>query len=87
MVDEIWRLKKACFLCGNRGSSADAQHLAAEFTSRCYIDRLWLAAKHLHCNTPYLSGSQDYGFDEVYSRIINGTATGGDILVGVIYLW
>ncbi len=70
--------------CGNGGSAADAQHLAAEFSGRFYTDRDALPAEALHCNTSYLTAvANDYGFDLVYSRIIKGTGNKGDILVGL----
>src|SRR6478752_6470431 len=70
--------------CGNGGSAADAQHLAAEFSGRFYIDRDALPAEALHCNTSYLTAvGNDYGYDLVYSRIIDGIGTKGDYLVGL----
>ncbi|MBS1731157.1 MAG: SIS domain-containing protein [Bacteroidetes bacterium] len=76
--------EKGCkvLFCGNGGSAADAQHLAAEFSGRFYKDRKALPAEALHCNTSYLTAvGNDYGFDEVYARIINGTGHEGDVLV------
>lgn len=70
--------------CGNGGSAADAQHLAAEFSGRFYMDRKALPAEALHCNTSYLTAvSNDYGFDVIYSRLINGIGQQGDILIGL----
>ena len=70
--------------CGNGGSAADAQHLAAEFSGRFYTDRDALPAEALHCNTSYLTAvANDYSFDVVYSRIIKGTGNKGDVLVGL----
>ena len=72
------------YFCGNGGSAADAQHLAAEFSGRFYKDRKALPAEALHCNTSYLTAvGNDYGFDVIYSRIINGIGEKGDILVGL----
>ena len=72
------------YFCGNGGSAADAQHLAAELTGRFYTDRKALAAEALHCNTSYLTAvSNDYGFDEIYARMIEGIAQEGDVLVGL----
>lgn len=72
------------YFCGNGGSAADAQHLAAEFSGRFYIDRDALPAEALHCNTSYLTAvANDYGYDHVYSRLINGIGQAGDILVGL----
>jgi D-sedoheptulose 7-phosphate isomerase len=72
------------YFAGNGGSAADAQHLAAEFSGRFYADRLALAAEALHCNTSYLTAvANDYGYDEIYARLIRGIAHPGDILVGL----
>ena len=52
------------FFCGNGGSAADAQHLAAELSGRFYFDRPPLASEALHCNTSYLTAvGNDYGID------------------------
>lgn len=72
------------YFCGNGGSAADAQHLAAEFSGRFYTDRKALPAEALHCNTSYLTAvANDYSFDVVYSRMIDGIGQPGDILVGL----
>jgi len=72
------------YLCGNGGSAADAQHLAAEFSGRFYLDRKALPAEALHCNTSYLTSvANDYGFDNVYSRMIEGIGQSGDVLIGL----
>lgn len=70
--------------CGNGGSAADAQHLAAELSGRFYFDRAPLNAEALHCNTSYLTAvANDYGFQFVYSRLLKGVAKKGDVLVGI----
>ena len=70
--------------CGNGGSAADAQHLAAEFSGRFYKDRDALPAEALHVNTSYMTAvANDYSFDVVYSRMINGIGKTGDVLVGL----
>lgn len=70
--------------CGNGGSAADAQHLAAEFSGRFYIDRDALPAEALHCNTSYLTAvGNDYSYDVIYSRIIKGIGKKGDVLIGL----
>src|SRR5215467_11163458 len=72
------------YFCGNGGSAADAQHLAAEFSGRFYTDRDALPAEALHCNTSYLTAvANDYSYDVVYSRLIKGIGTKGDVLVGL----
>lgn len=70
--------------CGNGGSAADAQHLAAEFSGRFYTDRIALPAEALHVNTSYLTAvANDYSFDVVYSRMITGIGRPGDVLIGL----
>jgi len=70
--------------CGNGGSAADAQHLAAELSGRFYFDRNPLPAEALHCNTSYLTAvANDYGYNEVYARMIKGSGFEGDVLVGL----
>jgi len=72
------------WFCGNGGSAADAQHLAAEFSGRFYIDRKALPAEALHCNTSYLTAvANDYSYDLVYARLIEGISNKGDILFGL----
>lgn len=75
--------KRVCF-CGNGGSAADAQHLAAEFSGRFYTDRKALPAEALHCNTSYITAvANDYSYDVVYARMIDGIGHAGDVLVGL----
>lgn len=72
------------YFCGNGGSAADAQHLAAEFSGRFYTDRKALPAEALHCNTSYLTAvANDYGYDVVYSRMIDGIGEKGDVVIGL----
>lgn len=72
------------YFCGNGGSAADAQHLAAEFSGRFYTDRKALPAEALHCNTSYLTAvANDYGYDVVFSRMIEGIGQAGDIVIGL----
>lgn len=75
---------KRIYFCGNGGSAADAQHLAAEFSGRFYRNRKALPAEALHCNTSYLTAvANDYSFDDIYSRLIDGIGEQGDVLVGL----
>lgn len=70
--------------CGNGGSAADAQHLAAELSGRFYFDRKPLFAEALHVNTSYLTAvANDYSFDEIYSRLVEAKGRKGDILIGL----
>lgn len=75
---------KRVLWCGNGGSAADAQHLAAELSGRFYYDRPPLNSEALHCNTSYLTAvANDYGYDLIYSRMIDGACKPGDVLVGI----
>ena len=75
---------KRVYFCGNGGSAADAQHLAAEFSGRFYKDRKALPAEALHCNTSYLTAvANDYSFEDIYARLIDGIGETGDVLVGL----
>lgn len=72
------------WFCGNGGSAADAQHLAAEFSGRFYLNRKALPAEAFHCNTSYLTAvANDYHFDDIYSRLIEGLTQKGDIIIGL----
>jgi D-sedoheptulose 7-phosphate isomerase len=74
----------AVYFAGNGGSAADAQHLAAEFSGRFYKDRKALPSDALHCNTSYLTAvANDYSFDMIYARLLEGLAKPGDVLVGI----
>jgi D-sedoheptulose 7-phosphate isomerase len=75
---------KHIYFCGNGGSAADAQHLAAEFSGRFYINRDALPAEALHCNTSYMTAvANDYSYDVIYARLIKGIGKPGDFLVGL----
>jgi D-sedoheptulose 7-phosphate isomerase len=90
-IEEIVSVIVNCFkndgkvlFCGNGGSAADAQHLAAELSGRFYIDRAPLFAEALHVNTSYITSvSNDYGYEYVYSRLIDAFGRNGDILIGL----
>ena len=70
--------------CGNGGSAADAQHLAAEFSGRFYHDRDPLFAEALHANTSYLTAvANDYSYGEVYSRLVKAKCRKGDVLFAI----
>ncbi|MCL1822210.1 MAG: SIS domain-containing protein [Prolixibacteraceae bacterium] len=81
---ECFERGNSVYFCGNGGSAADAQHLAAEFSGKFYIDRQTLPSEALHCNTSYLTAvSNDYSFEIVYARLVEGFGKQGDILVGL----
>jgi len=70
--------------CGNGGSAADAQHLAAELSGRFYFDRHPLFAEALHVNSSYITAvANDYGFDEVFARLVMAMGSKDDILIGL----
>lgn len=70
--------------CGNGGSAADAQHLAAELSGRFYYDRPPLHADALHCDTSYLTAvANDYSYYEVYARLIRAKGQKNDVLIGL----
>lgn len=84
VITEAFRKGNKVLFCGNGGSAADAQHLAAEFSGRFYSDRDALPAEALHCNTSYLTAvANDYSYDVVYARMIKGIGRPGDVLVGL----
>ncbi len=84
VVTAAFKKGNKVLFCGNGGSAADAQHLAAEFSGRFYKDRKALPSEALHCNTSYLTAvANDYSYDAVYSRIIEGTGNAGDVLIGL----
>ncbi len=94
LISEIRKIAVACtsafsrgnkvLFCGNGGSAADAQHLAAELSGRFYYDRPPLPSEALHVNTSYLTAvANDYSYDEVYARLIRGMGREGDVLIGL----
>lgn len=87
LSDEIVRLLKhegKVFFCGNGGSAADAQHLAAELSGKYYLDRAPLYGEALHVNTSYLTAvANDYSFADIYARLIQARGKKGDVLIGL----
>lgn len=87
-IEEVIAQTTTCYrndgktlFCGNGGSAADAQHLAAELSGRFYFDREPLDAEALHVNTSYLTAvANDYSFDEIYARLVNSRGRKGDML-------
>lgn len=72
------------FLCGNGGSAADAQHIAAEFVGRFYQERPALRAEALSVNTSILTAiGNDYGFERIFVRQLEAKADAGDVLIGI----
>jgi len=84
IITRAFQNGKKVLFCGNGGSAADAQHLAAEFSGRFYTDRDALPSEALHTNTSYLTAvANDYSYDVVYSRLVKGIGNEGDVLVGL----
>ena len=72
------------FFCGNGGSAADAQHLAAEFSGRYLVERPGLPAVALTTNSSAVTAiGNDYGYDQVFSRQLEGIGAPGDVLVAI----
>ncbi|HAE12839.1 MAG: D-sedoheptulose 7-phosphate isomerase [Chitinophagales bacterium] len=83
-VAEAFRNDKKVLFCGNGGSAADAQHLAAEFSGRFYFDREPLDAEALHVNTSYVTAvGNDYSYDEIFSRVTKAKGRAGDFIFGI----
>lgn len=84
IIVESFKKDGKLLLCGNGGSAADAQHLAAEFSGRFYYDRPPLFAEALHVNTSYLTAvGNDYDYNEIYARIVKAKGRTGDVLIGI----
>ena len=84
LIVHAFRNGNKLLFCGNGGSAADAQHLAAEFSGRFYLDRDALPAEALHCNTSYMTAvANDYSYDVIYSRLVKGIGIKGDVLIGL----
>lgn len=78
------RNEQKVLFCGNGGSAADAQHLAAELSGRFYLNRRPLYAEALHVNTSYITAAaNDYGYNAVYARMIEACGKKNDILVAI----
>lgn len=75
---------KKLLICGNGGSAADAQHLAAEFVNRFQLERKPLPALALTTDTSIITSvANDYSYDEVFSKQINALGVQGDILLAI----
>jgi len=84
IIVEALRQGNKILLCGNGGSAADAQHIAAEFVGRFAFDRPALPALALSVNTSCVTAiGNDYGFDVVFSRQIEALGQKGDVAIGI----
>ncbi len=86
MISQALHSGHKVMLCGNGGSAADSQHLAAEFTNRLRPDlqRPAMAALALTTDTSFLtSNGNDYGFEHIFERQVEGLGRDGDVLIGI----
>ena len=83
-IIDVYKNDGKVLFCGNGGSAADAQHLAAEFSGRYYYDRPPLFSEALHVNTSYMTAvANDYSYDVVYERLIKAMGRKGDVLIAL----
>ena len=78
LINNCYFYNGKVLFCGNGGSAADAQHLAAELSGRFYFDRPPLYAEALHVNTSYVTS-----YDVIYSRLVQAMGMEDDILIGL----
>lgn len=84
LIEDCIKSQNTLFFCGNGGSAADSQHLAAEFMGRFLIDRRPLSAIALTVDTSALTAiGNDYGYDNIFSRQLEGLGQEGDILYAI----
>lgn len=81
---ELYRGKNKTILAGNGGSAADAQHIAAELVGRYGFDRPSIPSLALTTDTSNLTAiGNDYGYDQIFSRQLEGMGQEGDIFIGI----
>lgn len=84
ILTDAYKNGKKTIFCGNGGSSAEAQHLAAELSGCFKIKRPPIPAEACHFNSSFVTAvSNDYDFTEVYSRHIEASGAKGDVLIGL----
>ena len=84
LIIKCYKNNNKVLLCGNGGSAADAQHIAAELSGKFYKDRPPLFAQALHVNTSYLTAvANDYSYEYIFERLVESNGSSGDILVGL----
>jgi len=84
LIVQAYRSGNKTLFCGNGGSAADAQHLAAELSGKFYIDRPPIHAEACHVNSSFMTAvSNDYGFEMSYARYIQAVGKKGDVLVAI----
>lgn len=83
-IIKAFKNDKKVLFCGNGGSAADAQHIAAELSGKFYLNREPLFAEALHTNTSFLTAvANDFSYDEVFARAVKAMGREGDILIGI----
>jgi D-sedoheptulose 7-phosphate isomerase len=81
---DCFKLGGKILLCGNGGSAADAQHIAAELSGRFKVDRDPLYAEALHVNSSFVTAvANDYDYDDVYRRMVQAAGKKGDVLIAI----
>jgi D-sedoheptulose 7-phosphate isomerase len=84
LLIEAYRAGNCLFAFGNGGSAADAQHIAAEFLGRFYLERAAMPAHALTVNTSALTAiGNDYGFEQVFARQLQALGRPGDVALGI----
>ncbi len=84
LLIECYKQDKKTLFCGNGGSAADAQHLAAELSGKFYLDRPPIHAEACHVNSSFITAySNDYHFEQAYERYIASTGKKGDVLIAI----
>jgi D-sedoheptulose 7-phosphate isomerase len=84
LIVDAYRSGNKTLFCGNGGSAADAQHLAAELSGKFYLDRPSIHAEACHVNSSFMTAvSNDYGFEVAYARYIQAVGKPGDVLVAI----
>lgn len=84
LITNVLSNNNKVLLCGNGGSAADAQHIAAEFVGRFMRERRPLPAIALNTNVSVLTAiGNDYGFEEVFARQVNALGAMGDLLIAI----
>ncbi|MBK8443905.1 MAG: D-sedoheptulose 7-phosphate isomerase [Sphingobacteriales bacterium] len=84
LMSQTFKNDGKVLFCGNGGSAADAQHIAAELSGRFFKDRAPLYAEALHCNSSYLTAvANDYGYNEIFARMVQAAGRSGDLLIAI----
>ena len=86
LVREVWHADGSVFVCGNGGSAADSQHMAAEFCSQLSKEfvRPGLPSIALTTDTSFLTAfANDFGFEQIFARQIESMVTAGDVLIAL----